>query len=602
MTTLNGPAEIVQDAYNRSVALANTAVTQLAGFTEAMGTTLYEPPTISVRWASIPAPAIEALPSLPNVPHIEFIAPGQIPAPLDVTLDDMGEIDDFDVPMPVLNFGTAPVLTIGAVPQLPSVRDVALPDIPTITLPDAPDYLTLATPVFSGIDLHEKHLEKLGDLPALQLVMPDKLNFKRAPEYASQLLENLKAVVNDRIKGGTGLSTAVEQAIWDRARDREAQVLLAAEVDAQRAAENFGFPLPTGVLAAQLEQARRDHRSKLSGLSRDIAVKQAELEQANMQQAVTHGIQLETQLMDYAQRDVQMAFDMSKAVADNALQLHNAGVEHFKALLQGYTAYAQTYDTLMKGELAKVDIYKAQLEGEQTKAQVNNAKVQQYKAAIEASLAHVELFKAQVQGAQSLVEIEKAKLQAGGEQIRGFVAQLSAETAKIEAYKAGVSAEATKVEAYRSLAQAFGAKVGAQGERARIKVARLQALASAKGAEWDGYRARISAESARIDGLRIQTQAMGDNYRAAATAVTEKSKLNAAMWSSNVRQYEAATQVMIQTAKMNNDAIMAANNARQDMAKVGAQVHAQLAASAYNVVSTTASISGSVSESISSSS
>ena len=33
--------------------------------------------------------------------------------------------------------------------------------------------------------------------------------------YASQLLDNLKAQLNARIQGGTGLAPAVEQGIWD---------------------------------------------------------------------------------------------------------------------------------------------------------------------------------------------------------------------------------------------------------------------------------------------------------------------------------------------------------------------------------------------------
>ncbi|WP_284335446.1 hypothetical protein [Comamonas sp. NoAH] len=600
MAELNGPAEIVQDAYQRSVAMADKAMTQLASFTAAMGATLYEPPTISVEWAAIPAPAIEALPAVPDVPIIQFKDPGNVPLPLDSDLGEIGEIDDFDVQVPALNYGDAPNITIGAVPKLPEIGAVVLPEVPEIVLPEAPETLTLTTPLFGGISLHSEYLEKLTELPELQLALPEKLDFKRPANYVSQLLENLKAVIDERVKGGTGLPTTVEQGIWDRARDREASALLGAETDAKRAAESLGFALPAGVLSSQLEQARRDYTSTLSALSRDIAIKQAELVQSNMHQAITHGIQLETQLMDYAQRDVQMVFDMAKSAAESAVQVHNAGVEHYKALLQGYSAYAQTYDTLMKGELAKIELYKAQLEGEQTKAQVNSALVQQYKAEIEASLAHVELYKAQVQGAQSLVEIEKAKLQAGGEQIRGFVAQLSAETAKIEAYKAGISAQATKAEAYKSQAQAYAAKVGAQGERARIQVARLQAMATAKSAEWDGYKARISAETSRIDALRIQTQAQSDAYRMGAAAITEKARLNASMWEASIRQYEAATNVTIQTARMNNEAMLATNNARQDMAKVGAQVYAQIAASAYNVVSTSAAISGSVTESISS--
>lgn len=53
---------------------------------------------------------------------------------------------------------------------------------------------------------------------------------------------------------------------------------LAREQEVMRTAEELGFPLPSGVLAGLLADAGREFHDKLSGLSRDIAIKQAELE------------------------------------------------------------------------------------------------------------------------------------------------------------------------------------------------------------------------------------------------------------------------------------------------------------------------------------
>lgn len=67
------------------------------------------------------------------------------------------------------------------------------------------------------------------------------------------------------------------------------------------------------------------------------------------------------------------------------------------------------------------------------------------------------------------------------------------------------------------------------------------------------------------------------------------------MWEASVKQYESSQSVMLQSAKINMDAVVYANNARLDAAKVGAQIFAQQVASAYNIVNTSASISGSAS-------
>lgn len=85
--------------------------------------------------------------------------------------------------------------------------------------------------------------------------------------------------------------------------------------------------------------------------------------------------------MDYAIRVEQMAFEMAKAAAESAIQIYNAGLDHFKVLVSKFQLYAQTYDTIMRGELARIDVYKAQLQGEQTKAEINSAKVQQLQGA-----------------------------------------------------------------------------------------------------------------------------------------------------------------------------------------------------------------------------
>lgn len=60
----------------------------------------------------------------------------------------------------------------------------------------------------------------------------------------------------------------------------------------------MGFPLPTGALAGMLADSRREYHDKLSSLSRDVAIKQAELAQENLRHAIDTAVSLETQLMN----------------------------------------------------------------------------------------------------------------------------------------------------------------------------------------------------------------------------------------------------------------------------------------------------------------
>ena len=588
----NGPASIVEDKYTRSIDLADAATESVEGFQEALNKSIYLPPTFSLKWETLPAPSLPEVPDLPTLPTISLQVPDQMPRELNTPLPSIG-IDDFNVSPPALNFSAAPVLTIGTAPSLPEVRDVAVPDAPVVVLPDAPAFLSLTTHTFGGVNLHEDWLDKLDDIPTLTLLEPVPFSYSPGARYASDLLDNLKATLRARLAGGTGLSAAVEQAIWDRARERENLAGLAREQEVLRGAEALGFPLPSGVLAGQLADARRETADKVSSLSRDIAIKQAEMEQQNLERTIQFASQLETTLLEDAYKLEMLAFETAKTAADNAIAAHNAQIEYFKALLVGYQAYAGAYDTVIKAELNKVEVFKAQLQAEQTKADINKSLVDRYRAEIDGAMATVEIYKARVGAAQTLVELERSRIQAGAEQVRAFVATVSAETAKADLYKSTVEAESAKQEAYRTQVQAYSSKVGAQAERARAEVARYQALISAKQLEWDGWRARLAAASATVEATARQSSVLLDGYRIGAAAVEAQAGSYMRRWEADIKQYEAGQSVTYQVAKMNTDAVLHTNDARMDAAKVGLTTSSQRLASAWAMVSASAQISGS---------
>jgi hypothetical protein len=587
-------AEIVNDKYDRSIDLADAATEAVEGFQEALNNSIYQPPTVSVRWQTLAAPNLPPIPDMPELPDVDLVIPGGMPTAL---MDSIGsvQIDDFDVQAPDLNFGLPPLLSIGDVPTLPEVRDVAIPDAPDITLPDVPSFLPLQTHEFGGINLREDWLSKLDEIPELSVLQPAPFAYSQGARYASQLMDNLKAQLNARIHGGTGLNPAVEQAIWDRSRDRETQIALAREQEVLRGSEALGFDLPSGVLAGQLQDARREYHDKLSGLSRDIAIKQAELEQANLQQATTLALQLESTLLEDAYKLEVLAVDIAKTAADNALAAYNSALEHYKALLAGYQAYAGAYQTVVQAELNKVEVFKALLAAEETKANINRNLVERYKAEIDGRMAVVQIYQARVGAAKTLVELEGTRIQAGAEQVKAFVATVNAETAKSELYKATVAAEGTKVEAFSALTRAYGSKVGAQAEKARVEIAKLQTKIAAKGLEWDGWGKQLAAASAQVEAAARKSSIIVDGYRIGATAAEAQAGSYMRRWEADIRQYEAGTNATLQAAKVNADAVMHTNDARMEAAKVGLTTSSQRLASAWAMVSANASISGSAS-------
>lgn len=591
----SGPAEIVQDQFLRARDYVNVATQDAKDAQKALTDSIYQPPQIDVRWSTLAAPNLLPIPDQPKIPGIDFHVPDGMPGAFTGSMKDV-QFSDFNTPAPTLNFGVAPTIDIGQAPALPEWRDVAIPDAPDMVLPDLPAMLNLQVHSFGGVNLHEDWLDKLDDIPELSLLQPERMKYKPGARYASELLDNLKAALNARIHGGTGLSPIVEQQIWDRARDRETQIALAREQEIIRSAEALGYPLPSGVMTGQLSDARREYHDKLSGLSRDESIKAADLEQQNVRDSIQAALQLEGQLMDHHHKWETLLFESSKAEADSAIAVHNAGIEHYKALLAGYQAYASAYDTLIKAELSKIEVFKALLQSEQIKADINKSLVDRYKAEIEGRMAAVEIYKVQVQAAQSLVEVERTRIQAGAEQIKAFVATVNAKQSELELYKVKISAEGTKAEVWGRQVQAYGIKVGAQAERSRAEVARFQALISAKGLEWDGWKAKLAAETARIESAARQSSVILDSYRIGAHAAEAQANSYMYRWQADIKQYEASRELTFRIEKANKDAIIHANDARIGAYQVIYTTNCQRIASAWNAVNTSAQISASSQE------
>ncbi len=582
--------QLVTDAYERSVALSSTVEQHLANFTAALGSTLAVPASINYSWTTPAAPTLPRVPDAPNSPQLSLSVPAT-PAPLNEQLPEVVFDDIAQLQPPSLSTGAPPVLSFGAMPAIPEVQSIAIPDAPSVSLPAAPQFLTLHTPTFGGVNLRDDLIDRLNDAPELVIIKPAPLTYSRPAQYESRVLEGLKALIVQRLAGGTGLPVQVEQAIWGRARERELLASLAEEQDVTRKSEALGFALPPGVLADQIRVIRLDRLNKQAGLSRDIAIKQAEMEVENLRTTISAGMQLEDQLMQHWARSEQLVFDAAKAAAENAIAMHNAHLENFRALSAQYANLQQAYKVIIEAEMAKVEIYKAQLQAEQNKAQINTALVQQFKTQVEASMAHVELYRAQLGGAQTLMQLEQAKIGAASERVRAFTATLNAEISKVEGYKAQVSADTNRVEAFKATMQAMSTKITAQAEIARARAARLTALSQAKTGEWEGYRAQVQGATAVAEMAARQFGLQNDAYSTRLRGVIAEAEMVNAQWQAGLRQYEAAQTLALQTARVNNDAITANNQLRADQAKVGAQTYAQLISSAYNVVNTSASMS-----------
>lgn len=498
----------------------------------------------------------------------------------------------------------APVLpdftyTPGTEPTRPTdpgeLSIVSLPDEPGAWVPPIPPtMLSVSVRPFDGVNSFGDWVDRLSTMPAdLSLAAPTPFSFVLNERYTSALLTETTNQIRARLLGGTGISSTVEQAIWDRARSREAIVVQNNIDDVVRNAEARGFALPPGALAAQMRDAQKQGYAKMSEVSRDIAIKQAELEQTNAKHAIEQGTALEGKLIDYANNIEQRTFEAARATATNAIEIYNALVAQYRVMLDKYTTYAGVYRSLVDGERARVDAYRAEVDAERAKVDVNKSLIDQQRAQIEVRNAEIELYKSELQGVQTVLGVDKLKIEAFGERVRAYVAELNAETVRTEVFKAQNAGNQVRAEVYKTSVDAWAQRVQAEGVVAKNRadvydaqvrgfLARTQRYATAVNAEAEKVRAGVS-----IAGLQVEAG------KALIQQNTSNNQLQIENYKALVGVYEANKSLAIQKAKVLADNYLALKSLVADASKVAAQVNAQLAASAYGTIQANAGIQSS---------
>jgi hypothetical protein len=453
-------------------------------------------------------------------------------------------------------------------PDAPTLVDIVIPAPIAITLPDAPEF----------IDVTER------------ITPPSPYSYIAGAPYASSLLESVKASIAARLNGGTGLLPAVEQAIWDRARTRELNTTLANQDEVTRSAEARGFTLPTGAMAAQLREAQRDYYGKMAELGRDIAIKQAELEQTNAKTTIDQGMQLESKLIDYANQIEQRAFEAAKALADNAVQIYNAQIVEVRALTEAFLANAQIFRATADVEISRIEVYKAQIQAEGLKSEMNRNRIDQFRALIDAGQARVTLYTARVGAQRTLVEIEQAKVGLFGERVRAYQAQIGGEVARLEIPKTMVAINESRSQLYRTSVEAYAATANVRNQNARNQVEIYEARIRGLTAQLQGYAAEVGAEAERVKAISSTNISLLERDRTLIQRDSSQFEQGAKLFEAQVGLYEAQTRANIERGRLASEQYTTLRALASDAAKVGAQVNAQLAASAFDTIKASADI------------
>lgn len=503
------------------------------------------------------APAIQDLtvPDAPSAPTLES-----------VSLLDMAAAPEWTAVAPNLNLDiakpaalavnapVAPALAEIAIPATPDLNLPAVPTLADLVIPTAPE---LALPVFDGL---------LGEAP-----QTPNLAFSFAEEqYSSTLLTAMRSHLSAWVDGdATGLAPAVEEALWNRARDREQRAGAQLGEDALRQFASRGFSRPPGALAIALQKAAQAVNDNSVTASREIAIKQAELEQANRKFAFETAWQIESGLINYMGQIAARGLEGAKFTAQLGLDIFRAEVQRYQADIQAFTGRAEVYKALLQAELSRLEVFRSQIEAQKLVGDINQQQVALYSARVSAAGQLIELFKAGVSASQAVAEVQKTRIQAFGAEVQAYGETVRAKASEYDMYATEVKAEVSKAETYKVEADAFGSRVtgfaalmkaktdqknseidikqrlpmemfkarsegfrnvvtglqaGAEVGRTRVQLysAEVGALGEqirANGQNVEIYRARIDAEKSKAETYKVQSAAYGETVTAFKTQV-----------------------------------------------------------------------------------
>lgn len=479
-------------------------------------------------------------------------APGDAPEMLPIPAMQVGAAPTFNVQPPTFEDISRPadlrqfnksVPTLGniSVPDAPdtltrfeftppTLRDVVVPDAPVVTLPEfsaqRPETNLAAPSDFAErfrLDFAEQNNSMRSALDGAIDAHLAKIN----PQFHGQM-----AAIEERLSrylaGGSALKPEIEDAFFQRAVDKSSAEYQRTRDAAYTEGAGRGFSIPGGAVFSAAVRARQAAADNNARAALEMALKQAELEQQNLQFAVTQSSNLRQMVlnasMQWAGHLVQLngqALQYAQGVLQASVQLYETQVRIVQANVEIYRAEAQVYEYRLKSVLAVYDIYRAQVQALESQVNVDRARVEVFSTQANAYASVANAYRAVIDGVAAKAQIEKLRVDAFGAEVQAYSAEVSAKTAEWNGYRAAMEANAAKTQTYQAQAQAFSQEVAAFKAQVEAAEAQIRATAATNegaartyAASVDGYRALVAGRSAAVEAEIKSYQVQLEEYRA----------------------------------------------------------------------------------------
>ena len=445
------------------------------------------------------------------------------PAPLSLPSPPSPLTISVPPPIPAITIPTKPTPPSTSLPTAPSLPSLVVPSKPSISIPTMD---SVFQPVIRDITLPSipliPDIDIIIDPPTPITITPQPWSFNIDNILISDdpmVLAIMNRIRNNITYGGSGLIPEIEDAIWQRDLERNEQQLIDSTDKIAAMWAKKGFSLPDGLLAHSLSEVQKEYMNRRVDRSREISIKQAELEQNNLFKSMELGVNLAFKLVEALTAHEELIFRTQDATAKYANEYIDLQIRIHMSNVETYRAVVQMHELKIRANLAKVEIYKAQIDGELAKVGINEAMVrlysaqitaavEKYKGTLEAGHLHAQIFTTEVQAVLAQAQISESLVKAYAEQVRAVMAGVEIYKAETEGMMAELGVQKAVVDANVAQVTAWGKGIDAQiaNLTAQVEVYRAQGTMNVAVAEMADKAAEVILR-AQIEAAKVAVSA-----------------------------------------------------------------------------------------------
>lgn len=508
----------------------------------------------------------------------------------DITISIPGEVD-IDAYMPS-HPGAAPTVSEVVNPTKPDLTLPAQIVLSEITMPAAPPSITE---------------------PSMSMIHPGDVGFSDAvnsfsfaeTSYSSPLKPLLETALSSILQsGGTGLGADVENALWERARDRVALLKERQYDEALNFFASRGWTIPPGALMGRLEEALTEQTRSDEQLNYEIMIEQARIAKETTQKNIDQILQFESEYIKLNSDLNNRALESAKALHQAAIDTINANIARHNLRLEGFRVASDHYQKQYQVALLSLERWKAELEGKRVEAEVQKILLEAYNSKVQSVKILAELYQVEVDSARLQIEADKIRIEAYKESVSAYTAGIESVVARVNARNSQIEGEAKKADIFKTRVEAYASRVGASKIEADIQLAEIDAQLKANQllieklkAELDKYNTQIGAA---VESAKLKGQKYGYNIDLfkAQSGIAE-AQVNAEIEVDKIRTDAALKgyDKILKEAELGVQAYLGLNELQKGAMDTAAGVYAQILASIYGIMH--ASASGSAGGSIS---